>query len=58
MRKKYNVFYNDGVYYGTMTFRDVSQVEIELAIQAEINNNNKSPNPLYHISRDNFEEIK
>lgn len=57
MGKRYNVFYNDGTYYGTMTFGDVSQSEIETLLQAEIDSNNKNINPLYHITRDNFKEM-
>ena len=57
MNKEYNIFYNDGAYYGTMTFReDVPQDRIETLIQKEINDNNKNINPLYHITRDNFKE--
>lgn len=56
--KKYEVFYNDGIHYGTMTFEGMSQAAIETDIQEEISRNNKNPNPLYHITRENFEEIK
>lgn len=56
--KKYEVFYNDGVHYGTMIFEGISQSAIETDIQEEISRNNKNPNPLYHITRENFEEIK
>ena len=57
MEKKYNIFYDDGAYYGQMIFRDSSQTEIENSIQEEIVRNNKSPNPLWHIKRKNFKEI-
>lgn len=57
MNKIYNIYYNDGVYYGTMAFNNKTQEEIEKLIQDEINENNKNINPLYHITRDNFEEV-
>ena len=56
MIKKYDIFYNDGAYYGTMAFKNKSQIETERLIQAEIDSNNKNPNPLYHITRENFKE--
>ena len=31
--------------------------EIESEIQKEIENNNKNPNPMYHITRKNFKEV-
>ena len=52
--KKYNVYYNDGAYYGTMTFKNKPQIEIERLIQAEIDRNNKNLNNQYHITRANF----
>ena len=55
--KKYNVYYNDGVYYGTMAFKNKSQIEIERLIQAEIDRNNKNPNNQYHITRANFKKL-
>lgn len=58
MNKKYEIFYNDGAYYGTMVFNNMSQTEIEDRIQLEIDNNNKNINPLYHITRDNFKEVR
>ena len=58
MKKEYNIFYNDGAYYGIMTFKDISQNEIETLIQSEIDNNNKNINPLYHITRTNFKELQ
>lgn len=57
MNKIYNIFYNDGAYYGTMMFGGIPQNEIETLIQAEIDSNNKNANPLYHITRDNFKEV-
>ncbi len=57
MLKEYNIYYNDGAFYGIMTFKDKSQSEIENLIQGEINRNNKNPNTLYHITRDNFKEV-
>ena len=57
MNKEYNIFYNDGAYYGTMTFKEgITQDRIETLIQEEIDDNNKNINPLYHITRDNFKE--
>ena len=58
MTKEYDIFYNDGAYYGTMTFKNKSQFEIEDLIQEEIRKNNKNPNSLYHIARDNFKELQ
>lgn len=57
MEKRYDIHYNDGAYYGTITFRDKSQEEIEDIIQKEIEDNNKNPNSLYHITRDNFKKV-
>lgn len=57
MKKRYDIYYNDGAYYGTITFDNKSQDEIEAVIQAEINDNNKNTNPMYHISRRNFKEV-
>jgi ribosomal protein S3AE len=57
MNKAYNIYYNDGAYYGTMTFNNLSEDVIESEIQAEIKDNNKNINPLYHITRDNFKEV-
>lgn len=59
MKKYYDIFYNDNVYYGSMIFTNKTQTEIEKAIQAEINdNNNKNINPLYHIGRNSFKEVQ
>ena len=53
--KEFNIYYNDGAYYGKMEFENnISQNEIEKAITKEIEDNNKNPNTLYHISRNNF----
>ena len=57
MEKQYNIYYNDGAYYGNMTFNNKSQIEIENYIQNEIKDNNKNINPLYHIGRENFIEV-
>lgn len=57
MRKVYEVYYNDGVYYGTLSFIGCSQNEIEESIQCEIDSNNKNSNKDYHISRNNFKEV-
>lgn len=57
MKKTYNIYYNDGAYYGTVTFTNKSQEEIEDVIQKEIEDNNKNPNSLYHITRNNFKEV-
>lgn len=59
MKKEYNIFYNDGAYYGKIAFNnDVPQVKIETLIQSEIDSNNKNINSLYKITRDNFVLIK
>ena len=58
MIKRYDIFYNDGASYGSIAFKDTPQAEIEASIKEEINNNNKNPNPLYHITRCNFKETK
>lgn len=52
--KTFEIRYNDGVYYGTIT---APENICESAIQSEINNNNQTPNKDYHISRANFKEI-
>jgi hypothetical protein len=52
--KQYDIYYNDGAYYGTMTFENSSKDEIEKAIAEEIEDNNKNPNSMYHITRKNF----
>lgn len=58
MNKQYNILYNDGAFYGTMTFKEgTTQDRIEILIQEEIENNNKNINPLYHITRNNFKEV-
>jgi L-fucose mutarotase/ribose pyranase (RbsD/FucU family) len=54
---KYNIYYNDGAYYGTMTFKDTSINKIESEITKEIKDNNKNINPMYHITRNNFIEV-
>lgn len=57
--KKFNIYYNDGAYYGTLTFNEnISKNEIEKIIMQEIENNNKNINPMYHITRNNFQEVK
>ena len=40
-----------------MTFRDKTQEEIEECIEHVIKENNKNPNNMYHIVRNNFKEI-
>lgn len=55
---KYNIYYNDGAYYGTITFKNSSREEIEKVIMQEIESNNKNPNPMYHITRNNFIMVK
>lgn len=57
MGKKYEIHYNDGAYYGTIEFNNMSSEDIEYEIQKEIENNNSVPNKDYHISRENFKEI-
>lgn len=57
MLKEYKIYYNDGAYYGTMTFKGKTQDEIEDLIQKEIDSNNKNINLLYHIARENFKEV-
>lgn len=54
-----NIHYNDGAYYGTMTCSNMSQTEIEQAIQDEISANNShmdkyADHKMYHIGRENF----
>jgi len=55
---KYDIYYNDGAYYGTMKFNTTDQKEIEEVINNEIKNNNKNINPMYHITENNFKLIK
>jgi hypothetical protein len=51
---KFNVYYNDGAFYGFIDFGNMSKDEIEKSIAEEIERNNKNPNPMYHITRKNF----
>jgi sporulation protein YlmC with PRC-barrel domain len=39
--KKYIIYYNDGVYYGTVTFYNLTQKQCEKHLQKEIKDNNK-----------------
>ncbi|MFW6016256.1 MAG: hypothetical protein ACOCRK_07430 [bacterium] len=55
---KYDIYYNDGVYYGSMTFNSKDKKEIEEAINNEIERNNNNPNPMYHIKINNFELVQ
>jgi len=57
MVKQFEVFYNDGVYYGTFVFHNKSKSEIDNFIQGEIKRNNKNINKDYHITKDNFQEV-
>ena len=57
LKRKFNIFYNDGVEYGSVIFAGLTDAEIGDWIQKEIDSNNKNPNPDYHISRENFVEI-
>jgi len=54
--KIFRIYYNDGVYYGSMIFQNNSKDEIENEIMQEIENNNKNINSMYHITRKNFIE--
>ena len=56
--KTFNIYYNDGVYYGTMKFDTTDERAIEMAIEEEIESNNKNPNKMYHITRDNFKLVE
>ena len=57
MKKTYNIYYNDGAYYGTITFTNKTSEEIENCISEEIKENKKNINSLYHINRNNFKLI-
>lgn len=62
MTKTFDIHYNDGAYYGTVTFKDMSQEAIETEIQREISKNNAHMNKyadhtLYHISMENFKAV-
>lgn len=58
-KRVFQIFYNDGVYYGKMTFTNKTQLEIESAIKEEIYQNNKNlKNNSYLIGRENFREIQ
>lgn len=39
--KKFDIYYNDGAYYGTITFENSSQEEIKKVINQEIADNNE-----------------
>ena len=57
--RKFEIRYNDGVFYGEITFNDSCDNEsIEKFLKQEIDSNNKNPNKNYHISRKNIIEIK
>lgn len=56
--KKYEIYYNDGVLYGTVRFEDfVTEEEREQYFLQEIAENNKNINTDYHISRANIVEV-
>lgn len=56
--QEYTVSYNDGAYYGTITFINKTKEDIEEYIRLEIKENNKNTNKAYHISRENFKKTK
>ena len=56
MKRIYNIFYNDGVYYGTMTINGNRRKALK-SIKNEIIDNNKNINKNYHISKKNFKRI-
>jgi hypothetical protein len=53
--KTFNIYYNDGVYYGSYELTNKSRKQIKKILLAEIKDNNKNINKLYHI---NFRNIK
>jgi len=62
MTRTFDIHYNDGAYYGTVTFNDLSQKDIETEIQREISKNNAhmdkyADHSMYHISKKNFKEV-
>ena len=56
MKRMYEIFYNDGAYYGTMTIEGNRRKALKL-IKNEILENNKNLNRNYHISKRNFKRI-
>ena len=56
MKRIYDIFYNDGVYYGTMTINGNRRKALK-SIKNEIIDNNKNINKNYHISKRNFKRI-
>ena len=57
MIKKYIINYNDGVYYGTITFFNKSRKFIKRELAAEIKDNNQGLNKLYHIGFKNIKRV-
>lgn len=57
MIKTFNIFYNDGAYYGTIQFTNKSRKFIKKELSAEIKDNNKNPNKLYHIGFKNIKRV-
>jgi len=57
MKKVYNIYYDDGVYYGTVTFYNLTQKQTKQQLQTEIDKNNKLHSTRKHYQI-NFKNIK
>lgn len=53
MKREYNIFYEDGCYYGNITIKGNKRTAMKI-IKAEILENNKNVNKDYHITRKCF----
>ena len=54
-KKRYKIFYNDGAFYGSITFINKTNKFIQKFFSREIKDNNKNYNKNYNI---NFKNIK
>ena len=55
IEKRYKIYYNDGAFYGSITFINKTNKFIQKFFLNEINSNNKNINKNYHI---NFKNVK
>ena len=58
MRKRYEIYYNDGAFYGEVTFTNKTRKFIKDFFIKEIKNNNKNTNKLYHIGFKNIKKME
>lgn len=53
----FEIHYNDGVFYGTVTFTGKTDSFIERWIRMEIESSSENCNADYHLTRANFQEV-